>query len=134
MLANELGAVADRISVILPWGNLLRAVALPEVESLRHIARLCTPEAIVEIVFSYDQQQDAREGAPLGTVVLDEKHIAMLAQRYALAGLEIVSTENIPRRQLTAYQTTWAKRLAFGRRREVWRICARCAGKSAERA
>jgi 16S rRNA (adenine(1408)-N(1))-methyltransferase len=125
MLANELGAVADRISVILPWGSLLGAVALPEVDALRHVARLCLPDATVEIVFSYDQQQDAREGAPLGTVVLDEQHIAMLAERYARAGLEIVSTANIPQRQLTAYETTWAKRLAFGRRREVWRIEAR---------
>jgi 16S rRNA (adenine(1408)-N(1))-methyltransferase len=125
VLANELGAVTDRISVILPWGSLLRSVALPEVDRLRHIARLCLPDGAVEIVFSYDQQQDAREGAPLGTVVLDEKHIAMLAEPYALAGLEILSTQNIPQRQLTAYETTWAKRLAFGRPREVWHIQAR---------
>jgi 16S rRNA (adenine(1408)-N(1))-methyltransferase len=134
VLANELGAVADRISVILPWGSLLQAVGLPELDSLRHIARLCLPRGTVEIVFSYDQQQDAREGAPLDTIVLDEKHITMLSERYALAGFEIVSTENIPQRQLTAYETTWAKRLAFGRRREVWRICARGAGKNAKRA
>jgi 16S rRNA (adenine(1408)-N(1))-methyltransferase len=124
VLANELGAVAERISVILPWGSLLQAVALPEVDSLLHIARLCLPDGSVEIVFSYDQQ-DAREGAPLGTVVLDEKHIEVLAERYARAGLEIISSENISQQQLAAYETTWAKRLAFGRRREVWRIQAR---------
>src|SRR5215470_5134087 len=61
-LATELGAVADRVTIILPWGSLLRAVAAPELLSLRYIASLCILEASVEIVLSYDEQRDARQG------------------------------------------------------------------------
>ena len=68
VLARELSAVADRITVILPWGSLFRSVAGPEPESLHQIAALCLPGATVEIVFSYDEQRDAhsaiRSGIP----------------------------------------------------------------------
>lgn len=123
VLAAELGAVADRITVILPWGSLLRVVAAPDIDSLQHIAQLCLPNAGIEIVFSYDQQHDAREGAPLGAAALDEEHIAAtLPGLYEKAGLCIVASERVPQHELAAYETTWAKRLAFGRPREVWRI------------
>lgn len=128
VLANQLGAVADRITVILPWGSLLRAVALPEIVSLGNIARLCLPNAAVEIVISYDQH-DAREGAPLGIARLDEQSIAALQQPYARAGLEITAAESIPHQQLAGYETTWARRLTYGRQRDVWRIRARHTGR-----
>jgi 16S rRNA (adenine(1408)-N(1))-methyltransferase len=123
ILSKELGAVADRITIILPWGSLLRAVAAPEMNALRYIARLCLPDATAEIIFSYDQN-DAQEQAPLGDLTFDESHIATLPERYQLAGLKIAEVAEISQQQLAAYETTWAKRLAFGRRRTVWRIRA----------
>jgi 16S rRNA (adenine(1408)-N(1))-methyltransferase len=121
--------VADRITVILPWGSLLRAVAVPEINSLRDIARLCLPKATIEIVLSYDEQRDARQKAPLGTGGLDEEHMrTTLPRLYGQAGLLIVAAEQISQRELADYHTTWAKRLAFGRPRNVWRLRARYAG------
>jgi hypothetical protein len=35
-----------------------------------------------------------------------------------------VTVERIAPKELAAYQTTWAKRLAFGRPRKVWRLRA----------
>jgi 16S rRNA (adenine(1408)-N(1))-methyltransferase len=125
VLAAELACVADCITVILPWGSLLRAVAVPEIDALRQIAHLCLPHATVEIVFSYDEQRDARQGAPLGTTALEEKHVhATLPRLYEQAGLRMTSANRISQKELAQYQTTWAKRLAFGRPREVWRLLA----------
>jgi 16S rRNA (adenine(1408)-N(1))-methyltransferase len=132
VLSDELGPVANRTTVILPWGSLLRAVALPEIASLGHIARLCLPNATVEIVFSYDQQ-DACEAASLGPARFDKQYVAALQQPYAQAGLEIIAVESIPQKQLVNYETTWASRLAFGRRREVWRIRASRRDRGADR-
>lgn len=129
MLSVELGAAADRITVILPWGSLLRAVAAPEIDSLRHIARLCLPGASFEAVFSYDYQHDARPGAPLGAGGLAEEHIVTtLPRHYEQAGLRMVAAEEIPQPELASYETAWAKRLAFGRPRKIWRIRATYAG------
>jgi 16S rRNA (adenine(1408)-N(1))-methyltransferase len=126
-LAAELSAVADRITVILPWGSLFRAVAIPEMDSLCQIAHLALPGAEVEIVVSYDQQ-DADQGVLLPGGGFDEAHIATLPQLYQQAGLNVVTVERLAPNELAAYQTTWAKRLAFGRPRKVWRLRATYAG------
>ena len=125
-LATQLSAVADRISVILPWGSLLWAVAAAELVSLRHIFDLCLSGAKVEIVLSYDKDRDAQQRTPLPAGELDEGHIATLPCLYQQAGLRIVAVERLSQTELADYQTTWAKRLAFGRPRNVWRLRARC--------
>lgn len=61
-LAAELPAVADRISVILPWGTLLTAVGAPQLDSLRQIAHLCLLGARLEIVLSYEEH-DAHQAS-----------------------------------------------------------------------
>jgi 16S rRNA (adenine(1408)-N(1))-methyltransferase len=128
ILATELGEVADRISVILPWGSLLLAVGAPELVALRRIANLCVPDAAVEIVFSYDERRDTQQGImrPIGG--FDEGHIATLPGLYQKAGLQIVAVDRFSQKELADYQTTWAKRLAFGRARKIWRLRARYVG------
>ena len=125
VLAAELGPVADRVSVILPWGDLLRVVATADVGSLCDLARLCLPAANLEIVFSYDRNRDAKDNVLFDVGTLDEQYVATLTSLYEQAGLRVVATEKIAQAHLAAYETTWAKRLAFGRPREVWRIRAR---------
>ena len=61
VLATELESIAERLTVILPWGSLLRAVAAPEATSLLQIASLCSSKANIEIVFSFDPHRDAAE-------------------------------------------------------------------------
>ncbi|MCI0349574.1 MAG: hypothetical protein L0Z53_09140 [Acidobacteriales bacterium] len=124
VLARELGRIAHQVSVILPWGSLLSAVAAPEINSLCSIAELCLPAANIEAVFSYDCQRDGR--APGLVAVLDERHIEEdLKPLYREAYLPIAAATRIPQRELARYETSWAKRLAAGRAREVWRIQAR---------
>lgn len=126
VLAKELINVADRLTVILPWGSLLRAVAAPEIVSLHQIASLCSEAADVEIVFSCDPQQDAHERARLGIVQLEERIIcSTLPERYQQAGLAVLNAAKISQQELAIYETTWAKRLATGRARDIWRLRAK---------
>jgi len=127
VLAAELTAVADRITIILPWGSLLRAVATPELDSLREIAHLCLPGASVEIVLSYDER-DTKQGVLAHPGTLNDAHIANLTGFYEQAGLLMVAAERLPQRELAGYQTTWSRRLAFGQDREVWCLRTRRAG------
>jgi hypothetical protein len=60
---------------------------------------------------------------------LDEEHMrTTLPRLYEQAGILFVAAEKISQRELADWQTTWAKRLAFGRARNVWRLRARYAG------
>jgi 16S rRNA (adenine(1408)-N(1))-methyltransferase len=123
ILAAELGAVADRITVILPWGELLHAVAAPDLPALQNIAALCLSHARIEIVFSYDPDRDGRNTKLFGSVSLDDDHISeVLPPVYEQAGLEIIRTEKMANKELAQYETAWAKRLAFGRSRDIRRM------------
>lgn len=114
------------MTVILPWGNLLRAVAAPDMPSLLQVASLCSLGASLEVVLSYDPERDGQEGARLGLSRLTDTHVkSALPKLYEQAGLRIVSAVELPQPELTKYETTWAKRLAIGRSRRVWRIQAR---------
>ena len=116
MLAPALEAIADRLTVILPWGILLEAVAAPRREALRQLASLCLPDAAIEIVLSYDERNNAR---------LDGQHVRhSLPRLYEESGLRVTQVGKIDHRKLEQYETTWARRLAFGRSRDVWRILA----------
>jgi len=122
-LADNLGGVANRVSVILPWGALLRAVALPEISFLGFLRRLCAADAAVEIVFSFDERWDAGQQTRLGFASLQESHVrGALAETYERAGFCVNSIEPIGPSDLRSYGTTWATRLAFGRPRDIWRL------------
>jgi 16S rRNA (adenine(1408)-N(1))-methyltransferase len=119
VLAPALGAIADRVTVILPWGILLQAVAAPRKESLRDLAALCLPDAAIEIVLSYDERNDAK---------LDGQHmLESLPRLYEESGIRVIEVEKIDHRKLEQYETTWASRLGFGRSRDVWQVLARVA-------
>ena len=81
---GALEGLADRLTVLLPWGSLLRAVALGEVDGLSRLRHLCAPGAAVEIVFGYgDSELPAAGGLSVARVVA----------RYAEAGLEVSATK-----------------------------------------
>ena len=122
-LADDLGAIANRITVILPWGSLLRGVALPEVSFLSALRRLCASDATVEIVFSYDERWDGGQQTRLGFASLQESHVRIvLPEVYERAGFRMTSVETLRQADLRSYETTWTTRLAFGRPREIWRV------------
>jgi 16S rRNA (adenine(1408)-N(1))-methyltransferase len=114
VLAAELPAVAERVTVILPWGSLLTGLVLPEIASLQHVHRLCAPNASLEIVVSYDERRD--------TGGVNENHVRQLLPVYESVGFRMLSLELISQLDLRAYDTSWAKRLAFGQSREIWRL------------
>ena len=124
-LGQTLPGVADRVSVILPWGRLLRTVAEPEPDDLGQLVALGQRGAHFELLFSYEAGIDGQTEGLLGTNGVDEAHVKeKLMPAYALAGLRVKEAKRVERAELKAYSTTWAQRLAYGRNRAVWRIRA----------
>jgi 16S rRNA (adenine(1408)-N(1))-methyltransferase len=114
------------VTALLPWGSLLRAFALPDVEALRTVRRLCRPGAALEVILALDDERDATELARLGLAEFSERHLTCeLTVAYRDAGFRIDAIERMTREELRALPSTWAKRLAFGRERPVWRVRAR---------
>lgn len=125
VLAHELPEIADRLTVILPWGSLLRGLVEPDSAALGQLRALCAVGASLEIVFSYDAKRDASAQAPLGSLGIDADHVRrVLPAAYGCAGLRVTAVDEVEQRALRSYETTWAHRLAFGQPRQVWRIHA----------
>jgi 16S rRNA (adenine(1408)-N(1))-methyltransferase len=122
-LPPELAGVADRLSIVLPWGSLLAAVALPHVDVLRGIRGLCQPGATLSVVLGLDPSRDRAELARLGIKPLDGAfHNGDFAAAYAAAGFRIESVRSVDDGALAAYPSTWARQLAHGRERRFVRI------------
>jgi ubiquinone/menaquinone biosynthesis C-methylase UbiE len=103
-LPDELAGLAGGVTVLLPWGSLLRAVLEPDVAVLAGIRRLCRPGATLLVV----------AGEPATASIVP----AYAAAGFA-AGVRVITASEV--RQL---RTTWAARLAFGRPRTFTEISA----------
>jgi hypothetical protein len=106
---GELAGLADSLTVLLPWGSLLRAVATPEQEALVRLHALCKPGARLRVVFGYGAGDPADV---LALPTLDEPRLAALAHAYAAAGLA-VRARPMTRDEVGELPTTWARKLAF---------------------
>ncbi|HUG54964.1 MAG TPA: class I SAM-dependent methyltransferase [Vicinamibacteria bacterium] len=124
-LPAQLAGVADRVTVILPWGSLLGAVALPAVPVLARLRALCQAEASLTVVLSLGER-DRAEAARLGLPPIDEAHLhGDLAAGYSFAGFTLTSVRSLDREELARWPSTWARRLAHGRPRPVFHLTAR---------
>lgn len=109
-LPDELAGVASHLTILFPWGSLLRAVALPDIDVLRGLARLCRPRARVEVVFAelLAREQSAAASAGLGTI--DDAHLNRIVDGWRQAGFACTARPR-GRDALEGHLTTWGKRL-----------------------
>ena len=122
-LPHELAGVADRITIVLPWGSLLAAVARPQVPWLRGIRALGRPQARLTVVMGIDPIRDRAEADRLGLPALEAAHLdGPLRAGYAEAGFTVRSVRPVAPAQLAEWPSTWAKKLAHGHARSVFRI------------
>jgi 16S rRNA (adenine(1408)-N(1))-methyltransferase len=104
---GDLAGFADRLTVLFPWGSLLRAVTAAEPDALARLSALCKPDA--EVRFLFELASDARS----------------IESRYREAGLEL-SGRPVTVEQARALPTTWAKKLGFsGKQRSFWEFRGR---------
>jgi hypothetical protein len=96
---------------------------MPDVELLRNVRALCREGASVEVVLGYDCERERGEIERLALPELSKDRIECeLARGYREAGFHIERADRLSRDDLRALPSTWARKLAFGRERDVWRI------------
>jgi 16S rRNA (adenine(1408)-N(1))-methyltransferase len=124
-LPGPLEAVADEITVNYPWGSLLKALALPDVDLLGSIASLGRPGARFSALINIQPLRDAalteRLGLSGAMLPRDPLGLAGAYARAGLAALRIRDSSDKP-----PVSTSWGKHLAISKR-EVWKLEARIA-------
>jgi 16S rRNA (adenine(1408)-N(1))-methyltransferase len=111
-LPSELDGIANEVTIIFPWGSLLRAIVTGDQPILRKLRRICSTGALVKVVFSLDFAKDKSEIERLGLPVLSVEYVDdVLRKQYETAGLTIISATQFTSPDLTEFETTWARRL-----------------------
>jgi 16S rRNA (adenine(1408)-N(1))-methyltransferase len=125
-LPPELTGVADRVTVVLPWGSLLAAVARPTPGLLRGIRALCQKDASLTVVLASHPERDRSQAARLGLGPIDLAHLSgPVAESYAAAGLAVTAVRPLDRDRLSRWPSTWARRMVHAHARAVFQIEAR---------
>jgi 16S rRNA (adenine(1408)-N(1))-methyltransferase len=125
-LPRELDGVADEVHVHFPWGSLLRAVATGDLQVLGKLRRICSADALVEIVIGIDPDRDRSEMNRLGLESVSAAYVdSVLVPKYGRAGLEIVERDEISASEWPRLRTSWAKRLKVSPRRSLTYLVAR---------
>ena len=106
------------VSILFPWGSLLRAVAQPGASELERLRQLLTPGAAVEVVTAIDSGADEAELARLGLAGFTPE---AMARAWRELGWKASLT---PLPDDHAYQTTWWRRIRQRTSRTAWRLSA----------
>ena len=124
-LPDELRGLADELTILFPWGSLLRGtLALDDaVPASAGIASLLAPDGIATAFVSIED----RDGLELPRLDA-EGACEALRERWSRHGLELCGLRQSTPAELTATRSSWARRLAAGRDRVAWRIELRAFG------
>ncbi|HUE82775.1 MAG TPA: class I SAM-dependent methyltransferase [Pyrinomonadaceae bacterium] len=125
-LPEELNETADEAHVHFPWGSLLRAVAIGDPSVLNNLRRICSPEALLEVVIGVDPERDRTELERLGVPVISLEYIdSVLAGAYNKSGFEITERGIVLQSEWSCLETSWARRLEGNLNRTVTFFIAR---------
>lgn len=113
-LPGPLANVASTVTIVMPWGSLLRGVLGLDAAVLDGIASIVAPGGRVEILVSVTPK-DAVEGL----ASLDRDAEAAIANAWAAAGFALVSMRPATAGDLRETRSSWARRLGD---RRAWRI------------
>jgi 16S rRNA (adenine(1408)-N(1))-methyltransferase len=122
----ELRAIAGEVTVLFPWGSLLRGALALSDAAAAGISNLLRPGGRV-VAFVSITERDA-----LGLQPLDAVEGEALARRWACHGLDLQAFEPATAAQIEATGSTWARRLDAGRERPAWRLELRRNGQVAK--
>lgn len=125
-LPSELYGCAEAIWIILPWGSLLHGLVHARLNFLENLSAVSKCNCKIQMLINYDLRYEAAEIQKLQLPKLSLEYIEnVLAQPYKTVGLEFCSYEEIDNSQMTLMNSTWARRLGFGRERKtiqiIWR-------------
>ena len=116
---TELRGVAAELTILFPWGSLLRGVlALDDAAAASAgIASLLALGGVATAIVSIED----RDGIDLPR--LDgEVACEALRERWSRHGLELCALRPASADEIQAMGSTWARRLRAGRERAAWRL------------
>lgn len=124
-LPSELIEIADAVTVILPWGSLRDGIAKAEPTTLNGLRLIGKPGSPLTMWIGYDEQREAAEMARRSLPRLSETYLTGLSDAYSMAGINLQNVSSVSNTELCALESDWARRLAYGAPRQVFKMSAK---------
>lgn len=113
--------IAHTATVILPWGSLLSAVVDAEAGGLNTIHSLLHEAGLLTVVFGYSAESEPTEVKRLELENIDIDMVnSTIIPKYTECGFVPLSVKQLTKEELKDFETTWSKRLVFGRERPLF--------------
>ncbi|HSX39577.1 MAG TPA: class I SAM-dependent methyltransferase [Candidatus Saccharimonadales bacterium] len=120
-LPQELDDKAHQMHIFLPWGSLLQAIVKPDIVLLNQLLHLLKPFAELEIILGYNPETEPTETARLEIAKIDATYIEeKILPAFSSAGFEKALYKKLTRQDLKKFETTWSKKLTFGKDRPLY--------------
>lgn len=123
MLPNELKGTADKVYITFPWGTLLENIVVPTKGGLDKLLELLKEKGELEIILGYAQELEPSETKRLN---LPPIHLGLIndiiVPAFEERGFHTKEFYEMTKKQLVDVETTWAKKLRFGRDRRIYKI------------
>lgn len=122
-LPSGLESIVNTIWIVLPWGSLLQGLILAKKALLENMVRISCRKGVLKIFVSYDIKYEPVEMERLGLPELSIEYIDQtLAPLYASRKITITERRLLNNEEMKKISSTWAKYLAYGRRRKAFFI------------
>ena len=122
-LPSELYGIADRVTVLFPWGVLLEGIVKPEEEFINAVKKAAKPGAEFEFITTYSAncEENMMEIRGMPELSIDYFN-GEYKDKLNKCGLTVNNTELLDNEFVKGFDSKWARRLAFGRKRDFYRI------------
>jgi 16S rRNA (adenine(1408)-N(1))-methyltransferase len=121
-IPTDLFSYVDKIYINLPWGSLLEKIIKAENTHIREINSLLKQNGEVEIIFGYDPEHEPTEVQRLELPsIISKKDVEKLLSNFK-EYFEITELSRLSKNELGKIDTTWAKKLKFGKDRIIHKI------------
>lgn len=113
----------DEITIILPWGNLLKYCVTVDLKFFEKISGWLKKDGEIKIIFGFNEELEEKQTKRLELKNLNEKEINFLKDNYSkIPKLKLTHFENIFYLDLETIESTWAKKLKFGADRSYFGV------------
>lgn len=122
-LPDELCGIADSVTVLFPWGSLLEGVVKPVDAFLDAVRFLSKPGASFEFITTYGEAFEENTIETRELPSLSEEYLkGEYSEKLLIAGLTVTEITKHGNDYVKSFDSAWARRLAFGRKRDFYRI------------
>ncbi|MBR4766713.1 MAG: 16S rRNA (adenine(1408)-N(1))-methyltransferase NpmA [Clostridia bacterium] len=122
-LPEELYGTADRVTVLFPWGVLLEGIVKPEGKFINAVKKAAKIGAEFEFITTYSAncEENMMEIRGMPELSLDYFN-GEYKDKLLKYGLTVQNVELLDNEFVKGFDSKWARRLAFGRKRDFYRI------------